>query len=526
MAAGALVPWLLILELCVMAILARVISYPFYRLKMPRIVGDIIAGLMLGPTIWGQSYSTMFPDSNYETIKIIGYIGLMLSSISAGADFDIRQLDGQKIRVLLFSLCNIAIPFGLSFVLSTILPSNTNWVPEGSISLAVTLYSACAQAGTSLPMTFLILSDLNRNDDLARYIIGCSTCATVILFTLVSIADTYSNPLILFGSQMILFRLGMMLIIMIILFCIHKFWMWGIARSEPRSWFRRPTTDMNLGILSLGFFTAVASERLGYTFILGAFLTGAVLPFNSIVRKNFMPLVKWGARSLWLPFFFLAIGMKFDLRTIEVADIGYIILYVVWGFAMKLPLLLYAKYILRKNWMDSAFIYSLMNCRGFNTLVIAQAALSAKQFGPALYVSSVLLSILSSAVAGPLCRLFMNADNIIQSDIPLTQFNTKAVEIIVNDTNAVGQFNTKLKIIAETPEEAKELEKSNLVFAHNQQGNMLELLHEVLRRLPLPALHMQTAGENALNPISQANLAVITGQDALNPISNRNNTEV
>ena len=98
-----------------------------------------------------------------------------------------------------------------------------------------------------------------------------------------------------------------------------------------------------------------------------------------------MPLVKWGGRSLWLPFFLLAIGMKFDLRIlIQVADIGYIVLYVIWGFVAKLPMLLYAKYVLGKNWKDSAFIYSIANCRGFNTLVIAQVALSASQFGPAL----------------------------------------------------------------------------------------------------------------------------------------------
>ena len=89
-------PWLFLLQLVIMAWLGRAISYGFYRLKLPRIVGDMLAGLILGPTVMGVGGDNeMFQVPERATIKMLGNIGLMLTCLGAGANFDARVIGGE-----------------------------------------------------------------------------------------------------------------------------------------------------------------------------------------------------------------------------------------------------------------------------------------------------------------------------------------------------------------------------------------------------------------------------------------------
>lgn len=201
--------WLFMLQLIIMALFARVVNYIFYRFKVPRIVGDMVAGIILGPTVMGMTGAEeMFQPPERATIKIVGNIGLMLASLGAGANFDARRMEGMWIRLFLYSIANILVPFAFGIALVEILPDNPRWFPDPSKpKIARQLFVGTDQAPSALPMAFLILTDLQRSDLVAAQNIGYCMICTIFIFTLTSISDAQSVPNDVFGQGFVPFRI-------------------------------------------------------------------------------------------------------------------------------------------------------------------------------------------------------------------------------------------------------------------------------------------------------------------------------
>ena len=87
---------LLVADICLTVICCRFVSYWFYRMRLPRILGDIVAGCLLGPSLMGiDANNALFPASLRPTIRLLGNVGLMMASMTAGSNFDRRLMRGQ-----------------------------------------------------------------------------------------------------------------------------------------------------------------------------------------------------------------------------------------------------------------------------------------------------------------------------------------------------------------------------------------------------------------------------------------------
>eukprot|EP01012_Entosiphon_sulcatum_P067426 TRINITY_DN9712_c0_g2_i1.p1 TRINITY_DN9712_c0_g2~~TRINITY_DN9712_c0_g2_i1.p1 ORF type:complete len:631 (-),score=103.62 TRINITY_DN9712_c0_g2_i1:11-1876(-) len=399
-------PWLVVLNICMMVILARVISYWLYRVRTPRIIGDIIAGCMLGPSLLGPTAATtVFTTVHRPVIKFLGSIGLMTATMTAGSNFDRRILKGQYTKVVVYTLLNVLVPTVLTLPLPRILPQSYKG-PKCN-SKAYFVYLASAICASALPFVFLILDELKIYNNISKFVIGFSCLSTISLFTLVSIASSLSHPEQ--GLGVIGFRVGVLVAIVVFLYLLQFFWGKLIEKRGPKSRFTRTTTDMCLFIILFCLAIGVASERLAYTFILGAFLAGAALPFHEGIRGDYAKYVKWMSRWILLPLFFLDIGLNFNLRSVRGPDVPYIIMFVLWGFAAKATLVPLTHFIFKMPWRDCIFCAALANVRGFNAMVIGSYARADGQFGDQLYIMCVLISLFSNMVAGPLARRFQPA---------------------------------------------------------------------------------------------------------------------
>ena len=113
---------------------------PLNRIGIPRIVGDIIAGCLLGPTVLQDGVFTPFPVANRGVIYIVGYIGLIFASLSSGSNFDRRILRGRYFKVFLFSTVNIFATFGSMWGLAELLPNSSDWRGPGYTFLSFGFY--------------------------------------------------------------------------------------------------------------------------------------------------------------------------------------------------------------------------------------------------------------------------------------------------------------------------------------------------------------------------------------------------
>eukprot|EP00668_Euglena_longa_P019550 GGOE01024324.1.p1 GENE.GGOE01024324.1~~GGOE01024324.1.p1 ORF type:complete len:729 (-),score=149.62 GGOE01024324.1:868-2856(-) len=413
---GSPIGWLFFLDVMLVACFARVVSYPLYRLRIPRIVGDIIAGCLLGPTVLQDIQLIIFPVENRPLLKLFGTLGLILASATSGAAFDRKVLAGMRLKVVIFALCNIGIPFGATFLLLLFFPTGSEFQGPNYHSISYSIYLGACCCATSLPMAFLILDELKLTNTLAKFMIGTCTLGTILLFTIASVANSFASTTATgFGPFLALFRIGVMFGIILVLWVIQ--WVWQRSlKKEWHRWFWRTSTDQTILVLTLCVGTAVGTEELGYTYILGAFLAAAFLPSPvldplgdeskaALIRANFPKLIKYVSRWIMLPCYFLDIGLQLDIRYLG-ADWGWIVLGLVWGMGFKMLLIPICKFGFGMSFNDSCFAAFLGNCRGFNALIIGAAAKDAGQFGNVTFALAVLFSIVSSCLAGWCCQIF------------------------------------------------------------------------------------------------------------------------
>eukprot|EP01012_Entosiphon_sulcatum_P041570 TRINITY_DN55430_c0_g1_i1.p1 TRINITY_DN55430_c0_g1~~TRINITY_DN55430_c0_g1_i1.p1 ORF type:complete len:688 (+),score=85.55 TRINITY_DN55430_c0_g1_i1:46-2109(+) len=436
MAVATLQAWHLILVLCGTAIFSRIISHVFHYFRQPWIIGDIVAGLLLGPSVLGNVTLQMFPSVERNAIRVLGLLGLMLASLTAGSNFDVRTMKGQNLRVFVYTIINFFVPTVLTIPLVLALPSRSSIRGPHYNPHAFFFFAAGFMSASALPFTFLILDELKLYNRLAKFVIAFSCLSTVLLFFMLSIAYSYAYKGE--GTGDIPFRLGILLAIFVVLWFGQKIWGFLIQRF-PNSVFASTKTDPCLAIVSLAFLAGVASDRVGDTFLIGAFLAGAFLPYRDALRSEVAKHIKFFFRWLLLPMFFLDIGLSFNLRTVKYGDSLVIFLVIVWATLAKLSVIPFSRWILRMSWREAIFSAAISNCRGFNGLVVAKAAfLSTGVFGDAMYIACIMLSLVSSVVAAPLAKKFQVRDT---DDALLTNFYEDEEEQ-ENESGKPGSPNT------------------------------------------------------------------------------------
>lgn len=390
----------------------RFVGALFNRIGTPRIIGDIVAGCLLGPTVMGNEWNqALFPPLNRNIVKMFGQFGLIVTSMVAGFSFDRRVLKGRFGSVVLFTVLNMAIPTLLTLPLVSALPDDASFRgPDYNWPCYFTLL-ACGMSSSALPMVFLILDELKVDNALSKFAIGWSCLSTIGLFTLLSTASVLGQPNVL-GPQDIIIRIALLIVLIVSLAIIQK--LWTIAARYPS--FKLSPDDITIVVMCLGLGSAIVSERLGYTFLLGAFLAGAAVPFDAGLRSGLGDKVRWLTRWIFLPQFFLDAGLGFDLRQIPPQDIPWIVLIVVAAFLSKATLIPVGRYLLKLSWREASFCASLANCRGFNALIIASTGKSLNMIGDSFFTACVCLSLLSTAATGPLARRFRPIDVELPTD--------------------------------------------------------------------------------------------------------------
>ena len=269
----------------------------FNKIGIPRIIGDIVAGCLLGPTIMGTDANLwLFPRDNRPIITMFGQLGLILTSMSAGFAFDRRVMAGKVGKICAYTLLNLGVPALVSVPLFFALPDNSNWRGSHFETGAFFMLICCALGSSALPMVFLILDELKVNNDTSRFAIGLSCLSTVGLFTMLSVVVVLSDESM--SNAWIILRLLFLALVVVALAGLQFVWQHYLAAAKKGQllYLRYGSDDMALLVIALGLISAVASERLGYTFLLGAFLAGAAMPFDIGLRSNLGEKIRWLTR--------------------------------------------------------------------------------------------------------------------------------------------------------------------------------------------------------------------------------------
>lgn len=393
---------LLILQILTILIAARLIGWLFRKIHQPRVIGEMVAGILLGPSLFGwiapTLHATLFPPASLGYLNALSYVGLLLFMFLVGLDLDLRQLRELGRAAVVTSQVSIILPFALGSLFALYLYPRLS---DHSVSIAgFVLFMGAAMSVTAFPVLARILTEHNMlRTRVGSVAIACAAVDDVtawcILAGIIVIVRSSSSvlPLWLMLTGLVVFVLVMLFVIRCILVKLKVLY-------EKRG---NLTVDSIAIILLLVLTSSLATESLGVHALFGAFLAGVVMPrhpkLSQELSQKFEPIVV----VLLLPLYFALTGLRTSIFLIAGARMWFYAAAIIflavagkWGGSMI------AARLNGMSWRDSAAVGVLMNTRGLVELVILNIGLDLGILSPALFSIMVLMALVTTLMTTPL----------------------------------------------------------------------------------------------------------------------------
>jgi Kef-type K+ transport system membrane component KefB len=414
----------LLLTLSVLLVAVHTMGFLFVKLRQPRVAGEIIAGLALGPTLLGflrPDLTHQLIAGNSSTTAVLGalyQLGQLLLMYCAGATLQSHRRRGEGRTTTLIALIGNVVPFAAGAAFLVVLnPSGLIGTADNHTSLLIVF--ACGIAVTSIPVISRILTDLGlMKTSFARTVLTVALIDDVILYVLLSIAvglvatdstDSFALPSLLSihpGSAL-----------SDAFYVIASIAIFGIPLAFGRSLVERMGAmrfnflgRSNALAFQVVFMMAMTSLALfvGISPIFGAFVSGILaetLTGNqegkstvSIDAARAQASIQSFSFAFFVPIYFAIVGLKLDL--IRDFNIPFFAFFLVYACVVK-ALSIYAGARLAGEKRDSAINLAMaLNARGGPAIVMASVALDARIISEASYVDLVLLALVTSMMAG------------------------------------------------------------------------------------------------------------------------------
>jgi K+:H+ antiporter len=393
---------LLILQIGTILIVARLVGWLFGKLHQPRVIGEMVAGILLGPSLLGWLApgisSALFPPDSLGHLNLLSQIGLLLFMFLIGLELDITHLRELGRAAVITSQVSIIAPFVLGSLFAVFLYPRLS---DQSVSMTgFVLFMGAAMSVTAFPVLARILTERN----MLRTRVGsvAITCAAV---------DDVTAWCILAGITLIVRSSSLQLPVWLTLggFVAFVLVMVFVVRPALRKleavYERRGnlTQDLIAMILLVVLASGWITETLGVHALFGAFLAGVVMPRHPELSEELSGKFEALVVVLLLPLYFAFTGLRSSVFLITGGGMWfYAAAIIVLAVVGKLGGSLISTRMNGMSWRESAAVGVLMNTRGLVELVILNIGLDLGILSPALFSIMVLMALVTTLMTTPL----------------------------------------------------------------------------------------------------------------------------
>ena len=382
-----------LLALAVVVAAAWCAGWAISRVRQPRVHGEIVVGILLGPSllgvIWPSALDYLFPTEVISALKVIAQIGLVLFMFLIGLDLDLDKLRGHGYKAAVISNVSILAPLALGSLLGIWLYPRLG---EGVDELGFVLFIGAAMAITAFP----VLARVLRETGLDRTRIGVltMTCAAIddvsawcVLAIVVAVVKSD-------GPTATLRTVALSLLFLLVMRQVVK----------PLL-ARMPNVSLWMAI-AFALFCGWLTDQIGIHAIFGAFLAGAVMPRRREQQEALRRQIEPTTLTFLLPVFFVVVGLATHINGLNSLYLWAITLLVLvtaivgkWGGAML------AARATGETWHAAASIGILMNTRGLTELVILSVGLELGVITTTMFTIMVIMALVTTLMATPLLAL-------------------------------------------------------------------------------------------------------------------------
>ena len=426
---------MLLVQIISIIIVARIFGWFFRKIGQPSVIGEMVAGIVLGPSLLGLYFPEfshiLFPAESLGNLQFLSQIGLILFMFVIGMELDITALKNKANDAVVISHASIIFPFALGTTLAYYVYAE--FAPEGVEFLSFALFLGIAMSITAFPVLARIVQERGiHKTKLGTIVITCAAADDVtawcILAIVIAIVKAGS-----FVSALYIIALAVAYVFLMVK-VVRPFLQRIADLKSGSNGLSRPVVAIFLLTLII---SAYATEVIGIHALFGAFMAGAIMPENTNFRSIIIEKVEDVAVVLLLPLFFVFTGLRTQIGLINDPYLwkmtGLIILVAVTGKFLGSTLA--ARYV-GQNWRDSLTIGALMNTRGLMELVVLNIGYDLGVLTAEVFTMMVIMALVTTFMTGPALDLinyiFRTSDVIIPEAIK----KSNKFKIIISFSNA------------------------------------------------------------------------------------------
>ncbi|GAB3510454.1 cation:proton antiporter [Pseudoxanthomonas daejeonensis] len=396
---------LLLLQIAVILVAARLCGLLLARFGQPPVIGEMAAGVLLGPVVFGAAlpdvHAALFPVASQPALSGLATLGIVLFMFVIGAE--LRAPEGARAQVLAatrVASLSALLPFGLALLVAPVLHGTL--APAGVGFWPFALYLAVALSVTAFPVLARILKDRQlQQSPIGRLALSAAALldvgAWIVLALLVALTGDGG------WSTLVRTLSGLALLLVLVYAGLRPLYAWLLRHHTSDG---RPSGTVLAALLVGLFACAAATEWLHLHAVFGAFVFGTCLPRDDRLVHSLVERIEHLALVLLMPVFFALAGMGTTADAFTVAGLGAFVLILLVAVVGKIAGGGLGARLSGYGTRDSLAVGSLMNARGMIELIVMKVGLDAGLIGPEMFTLLLLLALTTTLMTGPLLTLF------------------------------------------------------------------------------------------------------------------------
>ena len=392
----------LLIQLVVVIVAARILGALARRLGQPSVIGEMAAGIALGPSLLGAllpaAHTWLFPSSSLGVLHLLSQVGVILFMFVVGLDFNMQHVRHRAHSAVVVSNVSILLPFLLGVVAAIGLYAG--YAPAGISFRAFALFMGIAMSITAFPVLARILGERRMLDTpIGSMALTCAAVADVIAWTLLAFVVAVVSPA---GSMAAV-------AVTVLMTAAFALLMLFVVRPLMAPLFRHGAGDAAFSkerlavVMAVLFASALATETIGVHALFGAFLAGAMLPAGPEVRAGLHDRLEAFSAVLLLPLFFAFTGLRTEISLISSGPaLLTCLLVVALATAGKLGGSAIAARLTGLDWNSAFILGALMNTRGLMELIALNVGYDLGVISREMFTILVVMALVTTCMTGPL----------------------------------------------------------------------------------------------------------------------------
>jgi Kef-type K+ transport system membrane component KefB/nucleotide-binding universal stress UspA family protein len=408
---------LVLIQLSLLLLVARGLGELMRRIDLPPVVGELLAGVLLGPSLLGWVFPALhtqiFPKSQEQSnlLSVVSWLGVLFLLIVTGLETDLNLILRKGKTALLISLGGIFVPFVTGFGLGWLLPES--FLTDPTKRLVFSLFIATAMSISAVPVIAKVLMDLNLiRRDIGQVTLAAGMTDDTIGWILLSVVSGLASSG-KFDFTTVLTSVGAAVLFLALAFTIGRTVVDQILRWVDDS-IGGSTASLSV-LLILSLFAASLTHELGLEAALGAFVFGILAGQSRRFSREAGHTLEMITAGFLAPIFFASAGLKVDLLKLLVPQtfiFGLIVLAV--ACVGKFTGAYIGSRLGGLSHWEGLAMGSGMNARGAMEIIVATIGLSLGVLNPQMYSIIVMVAIVTSLIAPPLLRWTLS--NVVMSE--------------------------------------------------------------------------------------------------------------